>query len=363
MISFKIATIPGDGAGVTVMAEVQRLVAIMNNHMKTQVELTEFPFGGRHFIRHHEAITEEFLKQLSNDYRGVFIGALGDPTIYSQQYVTDIHTKILNRLDLNMGIQPIVLFHQELTQLRGRIPDDINILVFRDQPAILTDESGFTVHPNSVEEVSSDLYMVSHQSIVNYLNVFFSFIDKRYQGDVILVLKKKVFPRSHTLWEKLFKEMVVNYPNLKGTVIDTPRFFRQFLENSRQVRLVLLPGGGSEIVSDLFQELTGGPLIGAKAFVSAKNKFLVEPMHGPLPGHKDHSRVAPFGAFLALSLLYYILDMRTASRIIRETINTAFENNWLTADLGGSMTTEDTGGFMAAYLDKRMRQAAEKESL
>lgn len=351
----KVACIPGDGVGKELTDELLKIASVFNEHFKNQVTFDVFPYGGKNFIKYGKALPIDFLRRLQNEYRGVFIGALGDPTIYSQKYISEIHQSIFDTLDLSINIKPIILFDKSLTPLKGIQANEINITFFRESMNYYYNLSGARKRKNNISEVSSDIVVYSYINVKNILLDIFNFIVDNNDNTVFLIQRKKLFQNSNALWERVFNELINDNDELHGEILELPQFLTMFFKNPQKFKNIISPGTTGEVLSEMLLHLTKGRFTSLSAFKNSSNKFMVEPFHGPLTTIADKNRVLPFSALHSLGMIYQFLGMRIPAKLIRKSILHAFKNEWLTIDFNGSMNTDSIGDFIASYIDEELK--------
>ncbi len=352
----KIACIPGDGVGKEITKEMLKIVSVFNTHFKTKVTCDIFPFGGEYFVKHGKAITNDFLHRLQNEYRGVFIGSLGDSSIYTQNYISQIHHSIFETLDLSLNIKPIILFNESLTPLRGIEANEIKTTFYRESINYFNNLSGARKRKHTDSELTSDTIVYSYINIKNILTDIFNHIIYNKENTVYLVQRNKLFPNGSVLWEQVFTELIDKNDDLHGEILELPHFLSSFFQNPKKFNNIISPGATGEILSETLLAMTNGKYTSLSAFTNSSNKFLVEPLHGPMPTIAEKNRVLPFATFHSLGLIYEFLGMRIPAKLIRKAIFHAFENKWLTIDFDGSMNTDSIGDFMASYIDEELKK-------
>ena len=85
MASRKLLLLPGDGIGPEAMAEVRKLIAVMNEEMNAGFEIEEGLVGGCAYDAHGASISEgDMAKAMAAD--AVLFGAVGGPKWDSVPY-------------------------------------------------------------------------------------------------------------------------------------------------------------------------------------------------------------------------------------------------------------------------------------
>src|SRR5258708_37371086 len=96
----RIAFIPGDGIGNDVTAEAVKVLATLIKARSLPVEYLTFDWGAEKYLREGVTLPKDALEMFRRDYQAIFIGALGDPRVPSNQHAVDILLGIRFGLDL-----------------------------------------------------------------------------------------------------------------------------------------------------------------------------------------------------------------------------------------------------------------------
>ena len=350
----KIAIIPGDGVGPELISEITKVIDVINSHYKSQLDYELFPFGAAHFIKYGENINQDFLNQLKNNFRGVLIGALGDPSLHSQAYVKDILSSIIHSEDMIIVDKPLTLFSAELSKIKGLSSDPpFHMTLIRDSIEGLEVSGGYRIRSHSDKEIASDTQIYDQESVRKIVEYACKKAEAEKFKQIPLILRRPLFPNTHKLWEKCYLN-IMQKNNLAGKILEVPAFLHQFISNPQSYPIILAPGFTGEILNELVTEFIGGKLYSSSMFCSNENKFLVIPDHGPQNAIAGSGQALPFAALYSLAIIYKKLNMISPSRIIIRAIIKSFESKWLTSGHGGSMTTDTVGNFIAAYIDKQL---------
>src|SRR5215218_6190610 len=126
-VSHRIAVIPGDGIGTEVIAQAVRILEAVGG-----VDLYRLPWSADHYLTTGETIPKDGYDTLRT-FDAVFIGALGDPRVPDNRHARDILLGTRFELDLYVNYRPVKLLDERLCPLKGRGPQDINFVVFREK--------------------------------------------------------------------------------------------------------------------------------------------------------------------------------------------------------------------------------------
>jgi isocitrate/isopropylmalate dehydrogenase len=84
--------------------------------------------------------------------------------------------------------------------------------------------------------------------------------------------------------------------------------------------------------------LVGGLGVACSGNIGAE-AAIFEPVHGSAPKLVGTQQANPLATFLSLAMMLDYLGESQLSSAVKQSVTTAFKNNQLTPDLGGSLTT------------------------
>ena len=103
-------------------------------------------------------------------------------------------------------------------------------------------------------------------------------------------------------------------------------------------------------MSDLAAELTGGLGLAPSANIHPGRYALFEPVHGSAPDIAGTGRANPLGAIRCVTLLLEHLGFPSAAARVDQAVRDSVAEGWTTPDLGGSLTTDGVGEWVASRL-------------
>jgi isocitrate/isopropylmalate dehydrogenase len=105
-----------------------------------------------------------------------------------------------------------------------------------------------------------------------------------------------------------------------------------------------------DIVSDLAAEVTGGLGLAPSANVHPGRHALFEPVHGSAPDIVGTGRANPVGAIRCVALLLDHFGHAAAAGRVDASVVASIRERATTPDLGGALTTEEVGAWIADHL-------------
>src|SRR5271166_6402990 len=151
----RIAVIPGDGIGREVTPVAVQVIKAATAKRHRHIEFVEFDWGADKYLREKITLPEGAVEMLRDEFDAILFGALGDPRVPSNQHAADILLGLRFKLDLYVNARPTELFHERLTPLKDRIPNDIRLMVFRENTEGIYICSGAFFKKGTPEEIAT----------------------------------------------------------------------------------------------------------------------------------------------------------------------------------------------------------------
>lgn len=128
---YRIAVIPGDGVGPEVTDEGLKVLAKAADLFGFAYETKSYPFGADHYLA-----TKEFMPagQL-DEFRtmdAILLGAIGDPRLPPGLVERGVIAATRFGLDLYVNLRPIKLYAEHLCPIKGKRPEDVDLVVVRE---------------------------------------------------------------------------------------------------------------------------------------------------------------------------------------------------------------------------------------
>src|SRR3954462_10665688 len=142
----KIAVIPGDGIGKEVIPEALKLLRTVAKKFNFSFDTTDYPFGAEHYLKTKITLPDSALKELAG-HDAILFGAVGaDPRDNAQIPQGIIEAEILLKLrfelDQYINLRPTKLLPGVPTPLANVKPEDIDMIIVRENTAGLYCQNG-----------------------------------------------------------------------------------------------------------------------------------------------------------------------------------------------------------------------------
>ena len=150
---FKIGVIPGDGVGPEVIAEGLAILGDVAQLEGFEYTLDRFDLGGERFLATGEVLPEAVIEKL----RGcdvILLGAVGHPAVAPGILEKGILLRLRFEFHQYINLRPVHLYPGVETPIRGKGPEDIDMVVVRENNEDLYVGAGGFTRKGTAEEVA-----------------------------------------------------------------------------------------------------------------------------------------------------------------------------------------------------------------
>ncbi len=347
MIAMRIAVIPGDGIGVDVTAEaVKVLRAVAEVHGRT-LDLEMLPYGADHFLQTGVSLPPNGYAMLRDDFDAIFIGALGDPRIPDMRHARDILLGTRFELDLYVNHRPVRLLHERLCPLKNRGPEDIDFVVFRENTEGLYVSVGGRFKAGTEDEIAVQEEINTYKGVHRILKHAFDYATSRGLAKLLMADKSNAMTHGHALWQRLFRELAAQYPEVDATHMYIDALAMQMIKNPSQFQVIVTNNMFGDIITDLGAQLQGGLGMAASGNLHPGRTSMFEPVHGSAPKYAGKNVANPVGAILSAALMLDYVGWKDEAAAIEAAVKESVVTGNGTAEIGGTLGTRETGDYIA----------------
>src|SRR6188472_2517527 len=212
----RIAVIPGDGIGKDVTAEALKVIDAATTRFGRRLELEHLPWSADYYLESKVTIPSGGY-DLLRGFDAIFIGALGDPRVPDNRHARDILLGTRFELDLYVNYRPVTLLHERLCPLKGRRPEDVHFVVFRENTEGLYVGVGGRFKAGTEDEVAIQEEINTWKGVHRIIRHAFEFAKARDLTKVCMADKSNAMQQGHALCQRVFHEAAPLYPDIEAT--------------------------------------------------------------------------------------------------------------------------------------------------
>jgi 3-isopropylmalate dehydrogenase len=352
-----IAVMPGDGVGKEVIPQGLRVLKAAAQKFGFTYTTTDFPFGAEHYLETGVTLPDASLKELAG-HDAILFGAVGaDPRgnarIPQGLIETDILLKMRFELDQYINLRPTRLLPGVPTPLKNTGPDDIDMIIVRENTEGLYCQNGGFLYKNTPHEVANQIEVTTRHGVERAIRFAFEYAKQYNRKKVTLVAKTNVLRFAHNLWLRAFEDVKKEFPTIETDYHHVDACTMYMVTKPRIYDVIVTTNMFGDIITDLGAAIQGGMGMAASGNINPTRKAasMFEPVHGSAPDIAGKNFANPIATFLSVAMMLDFLGQGEAARAINQACKTVVadpKNH--TRDLGGTATTSQVGDAVVALL-------------
>ena len=346
----RIALIPGDGIGIDVTAEATKVLNTLTASRGLPLDLITFDWGAEKYLREGITLPEGALDMFRREFDAIFIGALGDPRVPSNQHAADILLGIRFGLDLYVNQRPVELLDAKLCPLKDRTEKDINFVVFRENTEGAYVGMGGNFKRGTPDEIAVQEDVNTRKGVERILVYAFEYARQHGLTRLCMSDKANALPHGHGLWQRVFAEVRERYPEIESRHLYVDALAMQIVKNPAQFQVLVTCNMFGDIISDLGAQLQGGLGVAPSANLNPGHVSMFEPVHGSAPKYAGKNVANPLAAILTVGMMLEQLGFLEEPAHIKKVVAEAIHKGITTPDLGGLFGAREVGEWICARL-------------
>lgn len=354
MKQYNIAVIAGDGIGPEVTREAMRVLsAVSDIDGGISFRFTELPWGTDYYLQTGQMMPDDGIAQL-RAFDAIMLGAVGDPRVPDHVTLWGLLLRIRQELQLYVNLRPVKLLAGVMGPLAGRLPEEIDMVVLRENSEGEYAGVGGFLYPGGEREVALQTAVYSRVGVERIVRYAFE-LGRSLGKSVTSVSKGNACNYSGVLWDRVFGEIAREYKDVQtqSLLVDAAAMF--FVRDPRRFQVVVTGNLYGDILTDLGAAISGGMGLAASANLdpTGQSPSLFEPVHGSAPDIAGQGIANPLAAIWSSSLLLNHLGHRAwGERVLAAIAQVTLKGDCLPRDLGGSASTVEVGSRVSATLAK-----------
>ncbi len=326
--SYRIAVLPGDGIGPEVTREAVETLRLAAEVRGFTLEFTPYPFGAEHYMKTQETFPPSALHDLGA-HDAILLGAIGDPRLPVGLLERAIISGIRFGLDLYVNLRPIKLYAEHLCPLKGKRPEDIDMIVVRENTEDVYAGIGGFLKKGTPDEVAVQEMIFTRKGVERVIRYAFELCRRRGRAKKLTMIDKANAVGAMELWTRTFEEVGQGYPDIQRDHAYIDAACMWMVKNPEAFDTVVVSNMFGDIFTDLGAAVQGGMGVAASGNIHPGRVSMFEPIHGSAPKHAGRNVASPIGAILAAQMLLEHLGEPEAGNLIGSAVGELFSSGRL----------------------------------
>ncbi|MAS14116.1 MAG: 3-isopropylmalate dehydrogenase [Nitratireductor sp.] len=351
MATRKLLLLPGDGIGPEAMAEVKKLIDMMNADFNAGFETEEGLVGGCAYDAHGQSISDADMdKAMAAD--AVLFGAVGGPKWDGVPYEVRPEAGLLRlrkEMELFANLRPAICYPAlaASSSLKPEVVEGLDILILRELTGgVYFGEPKEIIDLGNGQKRGIDTQIYDTYEIERIAGVAFELA--RTRSNKVCSMEKHNVMKSGVLW----KEVVANTHKAKYSDVELTHMLAdaggmQLVRWPKQFDVIVTDNLFGDMLSDVAAMLTGslGMLpsasLGAPDEKTGSRKALYEPVHGSAPDIAGKGIANPIAMIASFAMcLRYSFNMVEEADRLEKAIASVLDDGLRTKDLMSEGMTE-----------------------
>jgi 3-isopropylmalate dehydrogenase len=342
----KLAVIAGDGIGPEVVAEALKVLEVVEGVFRPGIEVEVLPYGADHYLTTGVTLPAEEMQRLGREFDAILVGALGDPRVPGNEHARDILLGMRFQLDLYVNERPARLFDARLTPLKSKRPEDIDLVIFRENTEGLYVSIGGAFKQGTPAEITIAEELNTRHGVERIIRHAFDWARAHEKERVTMADKANAIP-AHDLWRRVFELVGAEYPEISRDTRYIDAMAMDLVRTPEQFQVIVTGNLFGDILSDLASILAGGLGLAPSANRHPGRIAMFEPVHGSAPPLAGKDVANPMAAILTLGMMLETLGANAAAAMVERATRAAIADGITTPDLGGKKGTRAVGDWIA----------------
>jgi tartrate dehydrogenase/decarboxylase/D-malate dehydrogenase len=350
---FQIAVLPGDGIGHEVMPPAIDVLEAVGRRHGFGFRWTEHDWGCARYLSTGAMMPADGIAQVRH-CDAILLGAVGAPEVPDHVSLWGMLIPLRRDLRQYACVRPVRLLQGVTSPLANRRPEDIDILVIRENNEGEYSRVGGRMYEGTDDEIAIQEAIFTRRGTDRILRFAFEQARRRPKKHLTTATKSNGIFHSMPFWDERFALMAEQYPDIRADKYHIDILTAQFVQHPERFDVVVGSNLFGDILTDLGPAIAGSLGLAPSANLNPEGEYpsMFEPVHGSAPDIAGRGIANPIAQIWSGAMMLEQLGEAAAAAEIVAAIETllASPDAPKTPDLGGVARTVEVGRALIAGL-------------
>jgi 3-isopropylmalate dehydrogenase len=250
-------------------------------------------------------------------------------------------------------LRPIKLYAEHLCPIKGKKPEDVDLVVVRENTEDLYTGIGGHFKKGTPDEVVIGNQIFTRKGCERAVRYAFDLARKRAKMKKLTLVDKANAIEIQQLWRRTVEEVAKEYPDITFEFAYIDAACMWMVKNPELFDVVVTTNLFGDIITDLGAMVQGGMGVAASGNIHPGKVSLFEPIHGSAPKYKGKNVVSPVAAIGAVGMMLDYLGETAAAAAIESTIASLLATRRIPSlDASSGLKTSEIGDMIVAALSR-----------
>ncbi|WP_017791720.1 3-isopropylmalate dehydrogenase [Leucobacter salsicius] len=321
--TIKLAVIPGDGIGVEVTEQANRVLDAVLAGGDVVLDRTEFKLGAERFLATGDTLPAEEQAAIA-EHDAILFGAVGgvpgDPRLKHANIERGLLLKLRFDFDQYANVRPCTLFPGVTSTLAE--PGDVDFVVVREGTEGPYVGNGGTLRGGTPHEVATEVSVNTAFGVERIVRYAFEMAQKRPRKQLTWVHKTNVLVHAGATWQRVVGQVSAEYPEISVDYMHVDAATIHMVQNPSRFDVIVTDNLFGDILTDLAGAIGGGIGIAASGNINPDGAFpsMFEPVHGSAPDIAGQQKADPTAAILSAAIMLDHLELPAEAERVRAAV-------------------------------------------
>jgi tartrate dehydrogenase/decarboxylase/D-malate dehydrogenase len=252
-----------------------------------------------------------------------------------------------------VNLRPVRLLRGVRSPLAGRTPDEIDMVILRENNEGEYSEIGGRLYKGTDEELAVQQAIFTRKGVDRIVRYAFELARRRPRKHVTSATKSNGIIHSMPYWDERFAAVARDYPDVKTAQYHIDILAAHFVQHPDWFDVVVASNLFGDILSDLGPAIAGSIGLAPGANINPEREYpsMFEPVHGSAPDIAGKGLANPIGQIWTGALMLdHLGHPEAAAAVVSAIEKLVADGKVLTRDLGGKASTSEVGQALASAL-------------
>ena len=355
---FDVAVLPGDGIGREVIPPALEVLEAVGRRFDFSFNWTEHDWSCDRFLNTGMMMPEDGVAQVRHR-DAILFGAVGAPGVPDHVSLWGMLIPLRRELKQYACVRPVRLLHGVTSPLANRTPEEIDILVVRENNEGEYSQIGGRAYQGTEDEIAIQQAVFSRRGVDRILRFAFEQARKRPDRHLTTATKSNGIFHSMPFWDERFEIMSSEYPDVRTDKYHIDILTAQFVAHPDRFDVVVGSNLFGDILTDLGPAIAGSLGLAPSANLNPEREFpsMFEPVHGSAPDIAGQGIANPIAQIWSGAMMLDQLGEAEAASTIVSAIEAllASKSAPKTPDIGGNARTTDMAAALVSLVSPETR--------
>lgn len=319
MSGYEIAVVPGDGTGPEVVSEALKVLDTAADAFGFEYHPTAMDLGGERYLSTGETLTGADLDVL-RESDAILFGAIGHPDVRPGILEQEILLRLRRELDQYINLRPIKLHPGVRSPIADVRPEDVDMVVVRENSEGLYAGKGSFTAKGSPFEVAVQESVNTAFAVERCTRFAFEYASRSNRNKVTMCGKTNVLTYAWDLWERVFESVARDYPQIETAYAHVDAACLWMVEDPARFDVIVTDNMFGDIITDLGAAIQGGLGIASGANMNPGGVSMFEPIGGTAPGFEGTGKINPLAAIGSAAMMLHALGETGAATSVETAV-------------------------------------------